>query len=331
MKVGIIGTGSWATALAQVLADNGQEVICKGKDIAEIEDIQLRHRNEKFFPGVDLSLGIQATDSYEPLKDSDVLILAVPVIACETVAMEVSKILVKRPIVINVAKGFHPQTKERLSVHLKKCFNDKAKAIVSLLGPSHAEEVVRRLLTLVNAVSEDEESARMVQELFANDYFRVYRHTDVIGAEIAAAAKNVMAIASGILAGLKQGDNARAALMTRGLAEMTRFGIALGAQKETFLGLNGVGDLIVTCSSQHSRNFRAGLSIGLENSAQTFLQNNSMTTEGVLTTKTIYLIAKELQISMPITEAMYHVLYEDMKPSEMIRSLMARPLKAEEI
>lgn len=331
MKIGIIGTGSWASALAQVLADNNQKVILKGINQEEIDDININHRNETFFPGVKLNEKIVASKKYEDIVDSDVILFAVPVVACESVALEICPLLKKTPIIINVAKGFHPTTKKRLSLCLKEIFGLRVKGIVSLLGPSHAEEVVMRLLTSVNVVSEDEALAQEVQCIFANNYFRVYWHNDVIGAEIAAATKNIMAIASGVLTGLKQGDNARAALMTRGLAELTRFGLALGAKKETFLGLNGVGDLIVTCSSYHSRNFQAGLKIGEDNGAENFLKTNKKTTEGVLTTKTVHYLAQELDISMPITEAVYAVLYKNHKPSEVIETLMNRPLKEEKI
>lgn len=331
MKIGIIGAGSWGLALAQVLADNGHDVVCKTRYAQEAEEINHYHRQERYFPGLALSEKIRACDTYEDVADGDIVLLAVPVTACETVAREVLPYLKKHVIIINVAKGFHPESKQRLSFCLEKIFTNKAKAIVSLLGPSHAEEVIRRLLTSVNAVSEDDAAAKTVQELFSNDYFRVYRHHDVIGAEIAAATKNIMAIASGILTGLQQGDNARAALMTRGLAEMTRFGVSCGAQKSTFLGLNGVGDLIVTCSSAHSRNFQAGLQIGKANSAEAFLQHNTMTTEGILTTKTVHFLAEEKGISMPITDAVYKVLYAHGKPSQIVGELMIRPLKKENI
>ena len=208
--------------------------------------------------------------------------------------------------------------------------SDKLKAVVSLIGPSHAEEVVKRLLTVVNAVSEDEESAEAIQKLFSNDYFRVYRNTDVIGAEIGVALKNVMAIASGILEGMGQGVNARAALMTRGLAEMERYGVAFGAKPETFLGLDGVGDLIVTCTSTLSRNFTAGYEIGKDGSAENFFKTNKRTVEGIFACKVVYEEAKKHNIDMPITNAVYGVLYEGKKPQDAIVSLMKRDLKSEE-
>ena len=217
-----------------------------------------------------------------------------------------------------------------MSEVIKKAVSkDKLKDVVSLIGPSHAEEVVIGLMTCVNAVCENDASAKVIQETFSNDAFRVSRNTDVIGAEIGVALKNVMAIASGILTGLGQGDNARAALMTRGLAEIARYGVAMGGKAETYLGLDGVGDLIVTCTSYHSRNFTAGLEIGKANSAEEFLKNNKRTVEGVRCAKVVYEEALKHGISMPITDQVYKVLFEGKKPSIALSELMSRELKAE--
>lgn len=330
MKIRIIGTGSWATALAQVLIDNHQDVLMYGVSKDEIDDINQNHRNSKFFD-IDLPPELKATGDIKCVNDADIILLATPVKAIESVMTKLHDVLDHPVYFISVSKGFHPNTNERLSVYIKRIAQDKCLNVISLIGPSHAEEVILRLLTTVNAVCDDENTAQMVQELFANQYFRVYRNTDVVGAEIAAACKNIFAIASGVLEGLKQGDNARAALMTRGLFEMTRFGLAFGGKQATFLGLNGVGDLIVTCSSYHSRNFNAGLQIGEDNDATRFLEENTKTTEGVMTTKVVHQLAKEKGISMPITDEVYRVLYEGKRPSEAIDDLMNRSLKAEEI
>lgn len=330
MKVRIIGTGSWATALAQVLVDNRQDVLLYGISQDEIDDINNNHRNDKFFD-VDIAEGIKASNDLNIINDADIILLATPVKAIEGVMNQILEILDHPVYFINVSKGFHPETFERLSVFIKRMAKDKCLDVISLIGPSHAEEVIQRLLTTVNSVCENEEVAAKVQELFANQYFRVYRNTDVVGAEIAAACKNIFAIASGVLQGLNQGDNARAALMTRGLFEMTRFGLFFGGKESTFLGLNGVGDLIVTCSSYHSRNFQAGLIIGKDDDATMFLKNNQKTTEGVLTTKVVYELAMKYNINMPITAEVYKVLYEHKKPSSAINDLMSRELKAEMI
>ncbi|SJZ87789.1 NAD(P)H-dependent glycerol-3-phosphate dehydrogenase [Anaerorhabdus furcosa] len=332
MKVCVLGSGSWGTALAQVLIDNHVDTIIWGKDENEVNDINLQHKNTKYF-GDDVILNekLIATTDINCVRDADLVLLAVPSIAIESVCKMINPLLEKQVIVINVAKGFHPETHERLSVVIKRFMDQsKLKDVVSLIGPSHAEEVIQRLLTTVNAVCENEESAILVQKLFSNDVFRVYRNTDVVGAEIGVALKNVMALASGVLSGLDQGDNARAALMTRGLAEMSRYGIAQGGRPETYLGLTGVGDLIVTCTSHHSRNFQAGYQIGKANSATDFLMNNHKTVEGVKAAKVVYEEAQKQGIEMPITEEVYKVLYEDKKPSEAIRDLMSRELKSEE-
>ena len=329
MKIRILGTGSWGTALAQVAADNGNDVVLWGINEEEVNDIKFNHRNSVFF-NTPISEKVQASTDLSIIKDADIILVAVPTIALEEVLTKAVAVMDHPAIIINVAKGFHPVTHERLSVVIEKIIPEKKrKAVVSLIGPSHAEEVILRQLTLINAVSKDEASAEIVQNVFSNDYFRVYRNSDVIGAETGVALKNVMAIASGILEGFGQGDNARAALMTRGLAEMTRYGVAQGARPETFLGLDGVGDLIVTCTSQHSRNYMAGYQIGKEGSAERFMKENKKTVEGIYACKVIHEESIKQGIDMPITNEVYAVLYEGKNPKEAVRNLMGRSLKAE--
>lgn len=329
MKIRILGTGSWGTALAQVAADNGNDVWMWGINEKQVSDIEQNHHNTAFFE-TEISHQIHASTDLTIIKDADILLAAVPTMALEDVLTKAAAVMDHPVIIINVAKGFHPVTHDRLSVVIKNIFPiEKRKAVVSLIGPSHAEEVILRMLTAINAVSEDEECTKEVQEIFSNEYFRVYRNTDVIGAETGVALKNVMAIASGILEGIGQGDNARAALMTRGLAEMTRYGIAQGARPETFLGLDGVGDLIVTCTSQHSRNFMAGFQIGKDGSAERFMKENTKTVEGIYACKVIHEESLKQQISMPITNEIYEVLYEGKRPDVAIKELMGRALKAE--
>lgn len=332
MKITILGSGSWGSALAQVLVDNEHDVIIWGREQAEVDDIMNNHYNQKYFPDVKLNEKIVANTDFNVCKGSDIVLLAVPTMAIESVCQQLNNVLDQPVYIINVAKGFHPVTHLRLSEVIEKTMHKELlKDVISLIGPSHAEEVVLRQLTLVNAICKNEDSAMIIQELFSNYYFRVYRNTDVIGAETGVAIKNVMAIASGILAGLGEGDNARAALMTRGLAEMARYGLAMGGKAETYLGLTGVGDLIVTCTSLHSRNFQAGLAIGKSDSAKEFLATNTKTVEGIKTAQAVYEEAKKRHISMPITEQVYRVLFEDAKPSIAIELLMRRELKSEEI
>jgi glycerol-3-phosphate dehydrogenase (NAD(P)+) len=330
MKVGFLGSGSWGTALAQVVCDNGHDALIWGRTLDEVVDISRYHQNEKYFPGVRLNENIRATSDFNALSDREIIVLSVPADAIEAVCVLLNTILKHPVIIVNVAKGFHPISHKRLSVVIKDTIKPNyLKDVVSLIGPSHAEEVIVRLLTSINAVCENETFASIVQGTFSNSYFRVYRSTDVIGAETGVGIKNIIAIASGILSGLGLGDNARAALMTRGLAEMSRFGIAMGGKPETYLGLTGVGDLIVTCTSIHSRNYQAGLLIGKLNTSKPFWDMNTKTVEGVKAAKVIYEESVRLGISMPITEQVYRVLYENIAPKDAVIALMSRNLKPE--
>ncbi len=329
MNTVILGTGSWGTALAQVLADNGENVMLWGINPEEIRDINENHRNSRFFDAV-INEKLQATDDMACLKNADILLLAVPTGAMESVLQKAIGYLEKKVIVINVAKGFHPVSHKRLSEVIRETMPQHLlQAVVSLIGPSHAEEVIIRRLTVINAVSDDLAAAEQIQKLFSNEYFRVYTNDDVIGAEIGVALKNVMAIASGILEGIGQGDNAKAALMTRGLAEITRYGVLCGGRQETYLGLDGVGDLIVTCTSRHSRNFMAGYEIGKAGSAEAFMKNNTRTVEGIFACKVVHEEAVRMGIEMPITDQVYAVLYEGKDPHAALSELMSRELKAE--
>lgn len=330
MKTVVIGSGSWGTALAQVLADNQQPVQLVGVNQDEVNDINLNHRNSKYFPGVELNKDLHATTDYSVLKDADIVLLAVPTQAIESVATQAASYLEKQVIVINVAKGFNPKTDERMSEVIRRVVPaEKLKSVVSLIGPSHAEEVVVRQLTSIDAVSQSLIDASTVQELFSNHYLRIYTGDDEIGSELGVAIKNVMAIASGIIAGLGYKDNTRAALITRGLQEMIRFGTHFGGRHETFIGLTGVGDLIVTCSSENSRNFQAGKQIGQENDVRHFLETNTKTTEGIRTAKVVHDIALKEHIEMPICEEVYQILFNGKEPKECANDLMLRNLKKE--
>ncbi|MCI5774579.1 MAG: NAD(P)-dependent glycerol-3-phosphate dehydrogenase [Erysipelotrichaceae bacterium] len=329
MKIVVLGSGSWGCALAQVLADNEHDVKIWGINEAEVNDINLNHQNSRYFETT-LHPKLKAYQDIKVIEDADVLLLSIPSSAIEEVCLKINEHATKPAIIINVAKGFHPLTHERLSVVIDRSLSAKAKkAVVSLIGPSHAEEVILRLLTCVNAVSNDLEAAQTVQSLFSNSYFRVYTNDDVIGAEIGVALKNIMALASGMLTGVGQGDNAKAALMTRGLAEMTRYGTYFGGKAATYLGLDGVGDLIVTCTSLHSRNFQAGLEIGKTNNAKAFMENNTKTVEGIKACKIVYEEAQARNIDMPITTEIYRILYEGKDCAQALSDLMNRTLKKE--
>lgn len=330
MKVVVIGSGSWGTGLAQVLCDNQVDVTIYGNCAEEIRDINENHRNSKYFEDVEIHSGLRATMDIEVVRGADIVLLSVPTIAIESVCKQIDPLLDKKTIIVNASKGFHPETFERMSCVIRKNISEEhLSSVVSLIGPSHAEEVVIRMLTTICAVSLNEEDAKIVQETFSNEYLRVYTGNDEIGSEIGVAIKNAIAVASGVLSGLGYGDNTRAALITRGLMEMTRYGMAMGGRKETFMGLTGIGDLIVTCTSKHSRNFQAGYEIGKHNSAKYFWDNNTKTVEGVRTAKAVHETAEKMGIDMPIVSEIYRVLFEGAEPSESAKRLMLRDLKTE--
>lgn len=331
MKICILGSGSWGTALGQVLIDNNHQVIIYGKSEDEINDININHANTRYFENVKLPTQMKATLSLEEaLDDADVVVIAVPTVAYRSLLSEVNALLKRKVYLISVAKGFEENTFLRMSEVIRQTIDvNKRSEVVSLIGPSHAEEVILRMLTCISATCINENDAKFVQYLFSNEYFRVYIQLDEIGAEYGAAVKNAIAIASGITQGIGMGDNAKAALVTRGLVEMIRFGVKQGGKYETFMGLTGVGDLMVTCNSHHSRNFQAGYQIGLENNASNFLKNNTKTVEGIKTIKIVYNIAKNQNIDMPIIEGLYQVLYENKSPRDIVYQLMTRELKKE--
>ena len=331
MKICFLGSGAWATALANVVSDNGHDVVIYGIVKEEVEDINNNHQNKKYFNDVLINESIKATlNIEEAIKDSDVVVLATPSSQIRNILSQIEDILNSNPIILNVSKGFDSQTHKRLSEVIKESIDpNKIKGVVTLIGPSYAEEVVVRYYTALSAVSSSMSCAEEIQLLFSNNYFRVYTNEDEIGAEVGAGIKNVIAIASGILAGLGYKDNSRAALITRGLAEITRYGMAIGANQKTFLGLTGIGDLFLTCSSHTSINYSCGVEIGKKDGAEEFLKTNKKTVEGVYACKIIHEASLKLNIDMPITNAVYEVLYENKKPSEIIVQLMTRKLKGE--
>ena len=304
MRTVVIGSGSWGTALAQVLQDNHQEVLVYGVAEAEVNDINENHKNSKYFGDVELNPELKATTDIQCVKGADIVLLAVPTIAIDPICHQINDLLDKKTIIINVSKGFHPETNERMSEVIRRCIDE-------------------------DKLSLNNEDAVTVQNLFSNQYLRIYTGNDEIGSELGVAIKNVMAIASGILSGLGYQDNTRAALITRGLQEMIRYGVHFGGQQKTFMGLTGIGDLIVTCTSVHSRNFEAGYQIGKENSVENFFKNNTKTVEGVRTAKIVHRVAKENGIDMPICEEVYQILFNGKLPNDCAQDLMIRDLKKE--
>ena len=326
-----MGTGSWATALALVLADNGHDVIMLGIDFGEINDINQNHRNSKHFAEVKLPETITATDrATDALAGAEALVIAVPTRVVGGLLLSLRHLIDPDLLVVNASKGFDPNTNGRMTETIRLALGSGHRVVpCSIIGPSHAEEVARRMLTLACVVSADETVARRAQELFATPYLRLYVNTDEIGAEYGAAVKNVIAIASGILVGVGYGDNAKAALVTRGMAEMLRYGEAKGADRETYFGLTGVGDLVVTCFSENSRNYAAGLIIGRQNGVERFFAENTKTVEGIYSCKVVYEDLANYDFELPIIQSLYEVLYEGKLPSDAIRELMDRPMGVE--
>jgi len=333
MKIAVIGSGTWGTSLAQVLVDNGHDVLLYAKEQSQCDDINLNHKNSFFFgPDLILPKKVKATNSLvEAIKNRPIIILVVPTKALRGVLSDINNLLDRKVTLVSTAKGFDPETDQTMSQLIREAVDEeKRNPIVSLLGPGHAEEVILRKYTIINSISKSLRYAKKIQKLFTNNYLRVYNSSDEIGCELAAGLKNGIAIGSGILDGMNQGDNARAALITRGLTEIVRFGLANGAKQKTFFGMTGLGDLIVTCCSVHSRNYQAGVQIGRSQTAKGLLESN-VTIEGLRTIKTVYRLANKQNIDMPIFKALYDVIYNDVIPDKAIQSLFERPLKTERV
>ncbi|AXY26561.1 NAD(P)H-dependent glycerol-3-phosphate dehydrogenase [Suicoccus acidiformans] len=334
MKVSVIGSGSWGTALANVLADNGHEVTLWGRNEETIAEIQTRHENNKYLPGAKLASSIQATTDLEhTVLEAEAILLVVPTAAMRQTCQNIRPYLEKRvnkPIIIHATKGIEQGTHLRMSEVIEAELADvMAAPVVVLSGPSHAEEVVDRQITTLSVACRDLSTAEDVQDLFMNAYFRVYTNEDVLGVELGGALKNIIALACGILVGLDFGDNARAALMTRGLAEITRLGTRMGADPLTFSGLSGLGDLIVTCTSEHSRNYQAGYMLAQGKNRRTVSSDVGMVVEGMSTTQAAAELAQELNVEMPITSTLQAFIYEDLPVDKAVDNLMLREGKTE--
>lgn len=331
-NVTILGAGSWGTALAMVLADNGNNVRLWGIDEKQINEINNNKTNAAYLPdGVVLPDGIVGhLDLLTAVDNAETVIFAVPTKAIPEVSKKLNAILDRKVLIVHVSKGIEPDSLLRISEIIEMNIDESImEDLVVLSGPSHAEEVSKRLITTVCATSNNLEAAEKVQELFSNSYFRVYTNDDVIGVELAGALKNIIALGSGYLAGKGLGDNAKAALMTRGMSEITRLGVEMGANPYTFLGLTGLGDLIVTCTSIHSRNWKCGYMLGQGKSLDEVLESMGMVVEGVRTTKAAYQLSQKYNVEMPITETLYEALYNGKNPNDALVSLMTRPKRQE--
>jgi len=326
----ILGAGSWGTALAMVLADNGHKVRLWGNEEDHVKEINRDQANNRYLPGVELPAGIKAVYNLEEaLEGVETVVFAVPTKAFREVSRRVKSIVKDKITIVHVSKGIEPDSLMRISEMLEEEIADITKDIIVLSGPSHAEEVSRRIPTTVTVASKNMEAAQKIQDLFMNQNFRVYTNQDLVGVEIGGALKNIIALAAGITDGLGYGDNAKAALMTRGLAEITRLGVKMGADPLTFLGLTGIGDLIVTCTSVHSRNWRAGNLLGKGKSLDEVLESMGMVVEGVRTTKAAHQLSEKYQVKMPITNALYDVLFNGKDIKQEVEDLMGRSKKHE--
>lgn len=326
-KIAVIGAGGWGLALGLLLHEKGNEVIFWCYDEGEKEDILQHRENKRCLPGIKIPIEIKFTcDMKEVLLGADVAILAVPSKAIRTTAHRMQEAIAPHTIVVNVSKGIEDGSLLCLAEVIEE---ELRNPVVVLSGPSHAEEVARHIPTTVTVSSHDMAKAVEIQELFMNQYFRVYTNEDLIGVELGGALKNVIALAAGTVEGMGYGDNTKAALITRGIAEMTRLGVAMGGKQATFSGLTGIGDLVVTCTSGHSRNRRAGELVGQGFTIEEAMQKVNMVVEGVPTTKAAYNLMRKYQVEMPILEAIYGVLFEKQPVKETIDRLMLRDKKDE--
>lgn len=329
--IAVLGPGSWGTALSQVLNDNGHQVRIWGNIEDQIDEINEKHTNTRYFKDIVLDEGIKGyKDLAEALDGVDAVLFVVPTKVTRLVAKQVAAILDHKVVVMHASKGLEPDTHERLSTILEEEIPAELRSeIVVVSGPSHAEETIVRDLTLISAASKDMEAATYVQEIFSNRYFRLYTNNDVIGVETAGALKNIIAVGAGALHGLGFGDNAKAAIIARGLTEITRLGVKMGANPLTYSGLSGVGDLIVTGTSSHSRNWRAGDALGRGEKLEDIEKNMGMVIEGISTTRAAYELAQELGVYMPVTQAIYSVIYQGARIEDAIKTIMAGEFRQE--
>lgn len=321
-KITVLGAGGWGIGLALVATRMGHTVTLWSFDPEELEQLRRHNQNRLRLPGVFLPHGITLTGDMAQAADADMVILAVPSFAIRATARQLAAHLRPDTVVLNAGKGLEDGTLMRFSQVIQEELPTARVAVLS--GPSHAEEVARRVPTVVTVSAEDMEVARLVQEALSHSQFRIYLNEDLVGVELGGALKNVIALCAGIVDGLGMGDNTKAALMTRGLAEIARLGAAMGAKERTFAGLSGMGDLMVTCGSMHSRNLRAGVLIGRGETVEDTIRRVG-TVEGYLAARAAWKLAGQNGVNMPITEQCYYICYEGKDPLEAVKALTDRP------
>ena len=327
-NVGIMGAGSWGTALALLLHKNGHNVTVWSINDDEVKMLSIKREHESKLPGVKIPDDMEFTSQMESaIKGKDFIVLAVPSPFTRSTARNMKHYVAEGQIIVDVAKGIEESTLMTLSQQIEEEIPQANVAVLS--GPSHAEEVGRGLPTIVVIGAKTKETAEYLQDMFMNEVFRVYTSPDMLGMELGGSLKNVIALAAGIADGLGYGDNTKAALITRGIAEIARLGVKMGGAIESFTGLTGIGDLIVTCASVHSRNRKAGYLIGQGMSMQEAMDEVKMVVEGVYSTKAAVKLGKEYGVSLPIIDKVNEVLFEGKDPREAVNELMLRDSKAE--
>jgi glycerol-3-phosphate dehydrogenase (NAD(P)+) len=327
-KVTVIGDGGWGTALALVLHSNGHQVTVWGPFEENIEAAKTTGRNETFLPGIDIPPDMQwTTDTAEAVNGADAVVLAVPTQFYSSVVSQFKGLIAPEIPIVSVTKGLDRETHKTMTEIAAELL--QSESVAALSGPSHAEEVARGIPTAVVIASKNNTTATALQQLFSNSLFRAYTSKDITGVQLGGALKNVIAIAVGISDGLGFGDNTRAALITRGLAEMTRLGTAMGCQSETFAGMSGMGDLIVTCTSQHSRNRGVGERLGKGETLEQIMDGMKQVAEGVWNCSNARALGQSLGIELPITEEVYNILHKGLAPIKAVEKLMSRDVKPE--
>jgi len=330
-KIAVLGAGSWGIATSVLLFSNGHQVTLWEFDHLEMTKLAKDREHKEKLPGIVIPKEITITDDLTSATvGAEMLALALPSHTVREVAKKLVRLKLPDPIIVNLAKGIENDTLCRMSEILKEELSSNLHdKIATLSGPSHAEEVSRKIPTTVVVAGFQEEIAKRIQQTFMNPYFRVYTNSDIVGVELGGSLKNVIAIAAGICDGMGLGDNSRGALLTRGLAEIIRLGEKLGAKRETFAGLSGLGDLVTTCISRYSRNRFVGEQIGKGKTLNQILKEMTMVAEGIKTTKSAYQLSIKYEVEMPITQQVYQVLFENRKPQQAITELMTRDPKSE--
>lgn len=329
-KVTLLVAGSWGTALASVLADNGHDVYVWTRSEQQAAEINLQHTNSRYLPGVTLSDRIVASsDMEEAVKGTSAIIIVAPSSAMRAVVQQLKPYYEKGTLIIHATKGFELPSLKRMSTVIAEDLDCAEGDIVVLSGPSHAEEVVKRNPTTIVVAALNDDKANYARDLFMNVNFRVYTNRDQVGVELAGALKNIIALGAGMSDGLGFGDNAKAAIITRGLAEISRVGVQMGANPLTFSGLAGVGDLVVTATSKHSRNWRAGYALGQGKPLNEVLEAMGMVVEGIRTTEAAHAISIKYNVQMPIADQLYQVLFTGKDSRTAVEALMGRDPKTE--